>query len=191
MSPAARRPGHSSKRFVAAVMSAILACAFSSAGGAFAQSGERLARPFEASRTGPDGKLIVARNATFGSLIVDQYANFSRLVKAKHPDFSAPETDFVAKALKPLMCDGSAGVPAAMVAREWRGLSKSERARLRARDPASLTDFSIRMIAIFDGASADAIRADEAIGPGVYHDAIDGFRIALDVCDLFGQGRGR
>lgn len=69
------------------------------------------------------------------------------------------------------------------------GLSAETRTRLKARDEASLTDLAIVLTASFDRVSADAIRTDEALGPGVYHDAIIGFSTALDVCNFFGLER--
>lgn len=153
---------------------------------AVAQTTVRLARPFEPSTAGPDGRLRVNRNATMGNMVVDQYSRFGVKISA-----AGSNRKYVVEALKPLMCESSGS--GSMVANELADIlkktSKDERARLKARDPASLTTLSITLIAAFDGVSGDAIRADEALGPGVYHDAIDGFRVALEVCDFLGKRR--
>ncbi len=142
----------------------------------------RLTRPAP-SALNAEGRLVVAEGATFGQLLVDRYAAFGRQTAAPGAD---PEA---VRMWTTLMCSGSAtsAVAAYAVEKSLKGLKKDVRARLRARDPASMTDLAAAAIATLDGVSPEAILADEAIGPGVYHDAIGGMRFALEACNFFGQ----
>src|SRR5262249_5646622 len=148
------------------------------------QSAERLSRPVQSSTVGSDGRVHSSSDATVGNLIVDQYSDFGHRIFA-----SNAKPAVVADALKPLMCNphGAGAIAAHQVADALKGMSKDERARLKSRDAAGLTELSIMLVAAFDGVSANAIRSDEALGPGIYHDAIYGFRVALDVCHFFGE----
>jgi hypothetical protein len=149
---------------------------------ASARQPERLQRPAP-SALNEEGKLVVAEGATFGQLLVDRYAAFGRQTAA--PD-AAPET---VQAWTTLMCSGSAtrDVAAYAIGRALKGLKKDVRARLKARDPASMTFLAAATIGTLDGVSTEAILADEAIGPGAYHDAIVGMRTAIEACAFFGQ----
>lgn len=153
---------------------------------AAAQPAERMSRPFQESTTGPDGRLQVSRDATMGNLVVDQYSRIGALLFAPGANLEA-----VAEGARPLMCDlgGSAGIAAVSLRRLINRMDADERMRLRSRDAASLTELSIALAADLDGVRAEAIRTDEAHGPGVYHNAINGFRVALDVCRFFGHER--
>ncbi|WP_395644815.1 hypothetical protein [Terricaulis sp.] len=155
-------------------------------GAAFAQAPERLARPFPESRMGEDGRLVVASNMTLGNLAVDQFANYGRRIFAPEAD-----REIVTRALTPMMCDTATagGFARDQVAQLVRGMSRQERDRLKARDPASIEALAIAVAARLDGADAEAIRADEALGPGAYRDAINGFSVALDACRFFGLER--
>ena len=149
---------------------------------ASARQTERLQRPAP-SALNEEGKLVVAEGATFGQLLVDRYAAFGRQTTA--PD-AAPET---VQAWTTLMCSRSTtrDVAAYAVGKALKDLKKDVRARLKARDPASMTALAAAMIGTLDGVSAEAILADEAIGPGAYHDAIVGMRTAIEACAFFGQ----
>jgi hypothetical protein len=170
-----------SKTVRLAVLACVLAGAQPTVGEA--QTSGRLERPVQASATGADGKLEVSPDATFGNLVVDQYQALGR--KAAGPDANPT----VASMMTDLMCSrGSIGsVSAYAVAEALEGKGKAQRARLKARDPEAMTDLAIGAIAVLDKVDADAITADEAIGPGAYHDAIRGMRFALEACKFFGQ----
>ncbi|HWW12721.1 MAG TPA: hypothetical protein VN018_09400 [Brevundimonas sp.] len=142
---------------------------------------ERLSRPNSPSIMGQDGRLQVSPNATLGNLLVDQYSNFGRRLLAP-----GANPDAVALALQPVMCarQGVNASAAIAVRGALRDLDRTDRARLKGGDPESLTQFSITILAQWDRVNADDIRADEALGPGVYHEAIAAFRSALQLCDL-------
>lgn len=131
----------------------------------------RLQRPH-----GPD-------DATFGAKLVDIYTSYGRV--SVDPKLQGPYRETV---LTALMC--AKGVASNLTAYEaaetLKTMPRESRARVKARDAAVLTDLSIDIIAKADGASPDAIRADETLGPGVYHDAIEGLRVALAQCQLYG-----
>lgn len=165
---------------------ALLAAIAIGQGSAFADDGpaQRLARPFPASRTGADGRLVVSRDATFGNLIVDQYAALGRVAvdPTVKPEVVAIVTD--------MKCSSPTGqLTAYTVGEILKGLGKGAKARLKARDPASMTGLAAATLAKLDGVSAEAILADEAIGPGAYHDAIGGMQLALVACKFFGFER--
>ncbi|WP_157138889.1 hypothetical protein [Asticcacaulis biprosthecium] len=161
----------------AALLGMALACV------AGAQPAERLARPVKHSYTGEDGKFHVEKDATVGNLGVDAYANLGRRMATADLDAVA-----MSKALKPVLCDrAGAQAVAAVVKDALKEMTTAQRARLKAREPESLTDLAIIIAASLDQVDADAIRADEALGPGAYHDAITGFRIGLEACDFYGQ----
>lgn len=165
-----------------AFSSAVILCALPVI--AAAQVPERLTRPRE-STIGADGKLHAPADATMGNLIVDTYSSLGAVV-------SRPEgpPEGVASGLKSVTCQGATGPLVAYKVRELlKTTSKADRMRLKSRDAAGLTEFSIRLVAGLDDASVEAIRADEALGPGAYHNAIGGFRWALDVCGFFGEER--
>ncbi len=151
--------------------------------GAVAQTPERLARPVAPSAMGSDGRMHVSPGATMGNLLVDQYAAFGRRL-------SAPDVDRAAmtSALRPMMCNmnGAGGFIADRLRPMISAMSRDERAQVRARDEARLTGLAVALAASFDDAEASAVTADEALGPGVYHDAIGGFATALDACHFFG-----
>lgn len=157
------------------------ALASGSAVNAQEQTAERLSRPVQSSAMGQDGRLQVSPSATLGNMTVDQYGHFGRRMLAPGAD---PEV--IAQALKSIMCNPSGVQATAVVAiRDARNaMSRADRARLRDGDPDTLTQLSITALARLDGVNPDAVRADEALGPGVYHEAITGFRAALQVCDL-------
>jgi hypothetical protein len=172
----------------AAASLALLGAIFISLGSAVAvaQTAGRLSRPVQPSAMGPDGKLHIARDATFGNLAVDIYSDLGRQLYA-----AEGEPESYRQGMKKAIClmHGRDELAAARVAEALKGMSKDERARLKSRDAASLTELSIKVVAVFDGVSADAIRSDEALGPGAYHDAINGFRVTLDACHFFGLER--
>lgn len=147
-----------------------------------AQPVQRLARPVEASTIGADGKLVASENATFGNLVVDQYQRLGHRLAT--PDTNSAATDVMVE----LMCStGSIGkVSAYAVTEALKETSKAERVRLKARDPDAMTNLAVGAIAVLDGIEAEAIRADEAIGPGAYHDAIAGLRFGLEACRFYG-----
>lgn len=92
---------------------------------------------------------------------------------------------------RPLICDDvvMSKLTSSMVGDVLKRTKKSDRNLLKARDQESLNDFSIQLIAIFDDVDPAVIRADEALGPGVYHDAIRGLGYSLEACSFFGQER--
>lgn len=165
-----------------ALLASLLAGACPSSG--YAQSSDRLRRPVEASAEGADGKLEVSEKATIGNLTVDQYIALGRRVAGPdaNPGVVEAITGIICKKGGPLN-----SVSAYAVSEAMKGVRKDERALLKARDPATMTALATRAVAVLDGVSADAIRADEAIGPGAYHDAVTGMRTALVACDFFGQ----
>ena len=145
------------------------------------QPAERMSRPVPSSEMGQHGRLQVSPNATLGNLVVDQYSNFGRRMLAPG---ASPES--VALALKPIMCSRQCvNANAAIAIRDVQNtMSRAERAQLRDGDPDSLAQFSIMVLARLDRVNPEEIRADEALGPGVYHEAITAFRAALQLCDL-------
>lgn len=150
---------------------------------AAAQTPERLVR--QASRMGDDGGLVVSPAATVGSLAVDQYLSLGRKFVPLNMDKKV-----LASALDGPICRGGIGQATAVNLRDAiAGLGKADRALLKARNAESLSAVSISVLAALDGVDAAAIRADEAIGPGVYHDAINGLGLAMDLCGFFGLER--
>jgi hypothetical protein len=162
---------------------ALAAClALSAAAIAEPQQAARLTRPADA--IGPGGK-VANPDATIGNMTVETYADAGRRVAAAD---SEPKRIGTIEGLKFFICDmdGLGAITADAVKAVVKPMTKDERARLKARDAASLTSFSVAVLARLDGITADAIRADEAIGPGVYHDAIAGLTIGLDACKFYG-----
>lgn len=147
-----------------------------------AESPERLARPHSTSTTGSGGSMVVSGDPTIGNMVVDQYAALGR--KAANPDSDPKIVAMMTKAL----CSGGPidKLTAYAVGKAMNGLDRKARARLKVRDDESMTGLATRAIATLDGVDAGAILADEAIGPGAYHDAIGGMRLALDTCHFFG-----
>jgi hypothetical protein len=155
---------------------AVLACS-AIAGAANAQQPQRLTR--QESKAAPDGALVVNRNATLGNMVVDQYSDFGRKFAAA----TEAGRKGIGAGVKMVHCDSAMGrITTDLMKPELKAMSKDQRALLKKRDPASLTALSINLLAALDKVDANAIRADEAIGPGVYHDAITGLNLALDVC---------
>ncbi|MEQ1783383.1 MAG: hypothetical protein ABMA14_18660 [Hyphomonadaceae bacterium] len=149
------------------------------------QTPERLTRPF-ASHMGADGKLVTSRDATLGNLAVDQYISMGANLAG-----AGANREMLLRAYKPTLC--SSGGVGAMVAyaaeAAVKAMNKEERAGLKARDPVRLEALSIAVLADLDATSAAAIRADEAIGAGVYRDGIDALSLAWVECGFFGLER--
>jgi hypothetical protein len=149
--------------------------------GALAQ---RLERPFGMGEM-VDGKLVMAADATMGNMIVDQYV---RLGRDTIP--LGLERKMLVATLETITCRSATGsVTAATMPAALKALGADTRAKLKARDPASLASLSIEILARLDGVAPESVRADEAMGPGVYSDAIKGMTLALDVCGFFGHER--
>ena len=153
---------------------------------ALAQQAERMTRPF-AMHEGADGKLSVSPDATVGNMVVDIFVGIGEKVVTFNGD-----RELLIKGYTSVMCNQKgAGAMAAHFAEDAiKAMSKDQRAKLKARDTESLTSLSIAVLAGLDGVAAEAIRADEALGPGIYQSAIAGMSLALDRCDFFGlEGR--
>jgi hypothetical protein len=140
----------------------------------------RLSRP---ESRDADGKLYA--ESTVGNLMVDTIGSTRRY-------FLTSKNPAVAEVLvEQLYCKslGSGEVYAISVANRLKKKAKDEKALLRARDPAATHLFALEIIGYLDNISAQSIADDEAIGPGVYHDAIAGMEQALQVCNFYGHLR--
>lgn len=133
------------------------------------------------SRPAPD-------KATIGSLVVDIYARYARI--SVDPTLQGDTKTVLFKGMicgkSPGGFTGASDLTAALARELVKSMPREARARLKAADPAALTDLAVGIIARADGVTPDAIRADEALGPGVYHDPIEGLRFALVLCQLYG-----
>jgi hypothetical protein len=149
------------------------------------QTPARLRKPF-ASHMDTDGKLATSRDAAFGNLAVDQYMSMGANLGG-----TGANREMLMRACKPTMC--SSGAVGAIVGYSsemaLKALSKARRAGLKARDPVLLEALPIAVLADLDNTRAEAIRADEAIGPGVYRDGIDALNLAWTACAFFGLER--
>ena len=160
---------------------AMLACAPAAAEPTAEPAAPRLSRPVSPAATGADGKLEMSGKTTFGNLVVEQHATVGRIFAAN------PNGNSLLTGLKPTLCDGATGAIAAYAAKEvLKRMTQADRARVKSKDAAALTDLAIGTAAVLDAVSPEAIRADEALGPGAYHDAISGFRIAFVACRFYG-----
>ncbi len=151
-----------------------------------AQQAERMTRPF-AMHEDADGKLSVLPDATMGNMVVDIFVGIGEKVVTFSGDREA-----LVKGYAAVMCNrqGAGAMAGYIVEDTIKTMSKDQRAKLKARDAESLTTLSIEVLAGLDGVTAEAIRADEALGPGVYQPAIAGLTLALDRCGFFGlEGR--
>lgn len=164
------------------LLMAMLAAAGCLAPWALAQEAQRMARPF-AMHEDADGKVSVSPDATVGNMAVDIYARIGGKVAGYSGD-----RELLIKGYEAILCNrNGAGAMAAHFAEDAiKAMSKDQRAKLKALEPESLTSLSIAVLAGLDGVAAEAIRADEALGPGVYQPAIAGMSLALDQCDFFG-----
>lgn len=148
---------------------------------------ERLTRPANADMNrgkSADGRIRADPDMRFGSFIANSVAGFGR-------QYRDPSTDKATMAAwRGLMCARSSAtyqVMASTTRDALRALPKDVRKRLKTRDQASVTHLATLVVADLDGVDAEAIRDDEAIGPGAYHDVVEGVAGALEACDLFGQ----
>lgn len=158
--------------------------AFVGAPVASAQTPSRLTRPNASSSTS-DGKLQAPANATIGNLVVDLFEASGRAAAIELND--EKERKAAAAVTEIAVCSSVAGsVSKTLLSDATRAMTAESLAKLKAHDPASLADVSIGMLATLDGVSAEAIRADEALGPGAYHDAILGMTASLVACRFFG-----
>lgn len=151
-----------------------------------AQEAQRLARPF-AMQEGADGKLTVSPDATVGNMVVDMFDGIGEKVVRFNGD-----RELLIKGYTAVMCNrqGAGAMAAHFAGNAIGAMNQEERAKLKSRDADSLSALSISVLAGLDGVAAEAIRADEAIGPGVYSHAIAGMSLALDRCQFFGlEGR--
>ena len=165
------------------MMFALMLAVCGSVSAADAQETGRLTRP-NASKPGADGKLVVAAEATFGNVAVDAYVSLGENLA------SGVDRKFVVATAQVSACRGPIGAMSGVpVGNLIKRMSKEQRAKLKARELASLTAMSVEVLADLDGVGADLIAADEAIGPGVYHTAIAGMNYALDLCGFFGMER--
>jgi len=153
---------------------------------ALAQQAERMTRPF-AMHEDADGKLSVSPDASVGNMVVDIFVGIGEKVVTFNGD-----RELLIKGYTAVMCNqkGAGAMAGYIVEDTIKTMSKDQRAKLKARDAESLTTLSIAVLAGLDGVAAEAIRADEALGSGVYHPAIAGMSLALDRCGFFGlEGR--
>lgn len=137
---------------------------------AAAQDPARLQRPIAIG----DGGALPA-DATLGQVIVSSYDWLER----KHGDALAGLSDSA------LCRSGSAPILSAVAKARAAKLTDSARDALGAGDATALTALAIDSIGELDGVDPERIRADEAIGPGVYHAAIAAIRTAIERCRFY------
>ncbi len=152
---------------------------------AVAQQPERMTRPF-AMQEGADGKLSVSPDATMGNMVVDIFAGIGEKVVG----FSG-DRELLIKGYMAVMCNrqGAGAMASHFAGDAIKAMSKDERAKLKARDAENLRALAIVVVAGLDGVAPEAVRADEALGPGVYGPPILGMSLALDRCGFFGLER--
>jgi hypothetical protein len=130
-----------------------------------------------------DGKLYA--ESTVGNLIVDGVGDMRRKIQS----YKSPE---VVKILtEHFYCNstGTSEVIKISVANRLKKKTKDEELLLRAGDTAAIHLLALETIGYLDNINPQAIADDEAIGPGVYHDAIAGMEQALQVCNFYGHLR--
>ncbi len=145
---------------------ALLASPFPAAG----QASPRLARPVEFP---DDGSL--AEEATTGQLTVEVY---DRLQTTHGAAYRTMGEAFV--------CRSENAKILAYAAREAaRRLSREQRDAVKSGDWTALTNVAIDTIGALDGMDPARIRADEAIGPGVYNPAIGIIAYTIRRCRVY------
>lgn len=145
---------------------------------ASAQPVERLVRP------GPDPAEAQSDPARAGLIeaIFNTYASLGAAAA------SLP-ADRLESFIRAGSCDSAGAVYADEIIRlETEAQGAAARARLEARDPEIITSMSMVVLETLEDVPAGAIAADEAIGPGVYHDALRGVDLLQSVCRLLGDG---
>jgi hypothetical protein len=148
----------------------MIAIAVFSAALAIAPPVERLTRIADTNEKGE-----MNPDATMGQVVVGYYIE----LQAKHPT-SVPvmSDDFTCKKSVPQILK-------AIASKRARGLSKDVRDKLAANDQAALESLAIDAIGELDGIDSAKIRADEAIGPGVYRPAISVVAYTISRCKFY------
>ena len=114
-------------------------------------------------------------DATMGQVAVGYYVE----LQTKYPkNLHVMSDDFVCRN----------GVPQTLksaTVKRARSLTGEAKAALAANDPAATETLAINVIADMDGVDAAKIRADEAIGPGVYRPAITAIAYTIGRCRFY------
>jgi len=130
----------------------------------------RLARPIEFP---DDGSL--PEDATVGQITIDVYDRLQSKHGAAYPTMGDA-----------FVCRSASAKILAHAAREAaRRLSREQLDGLKRGDRAVLTTVTIDAIGALDGTAPARIRADEAIGPGVYHPAITVIACTIGRCRFY------
>lgn len=130
----------------------------------------RLARPVEFP---DDGSL--PEDATVGQITIDVYDRLQSKHGAAYPTMGDA-----------FVCKSASAKILAHAAREAaRRLPRDQQDRLKRGDKAVLTTVAIDAVGTLDGMAPARIRADEAIGPGVYNPAVTAIAYTIERCRFY------
>lgn len=131
---------------------------------------ERLTRIADANDKGE-----LNPDATMGQVTVGYYIE----LQTKYPkNLQLLNDQFVCKDSVPQLLK-------AVASKKAHSLSADVKQKLASNDPSALESFAIDVIGEMDGADPAKIRADEAIGPGVYRPAITAVAYTIGRCKFY------
>lgn len=150
-----------------------LALALAGAAPAAAQTAPDL--PTRLMRTDDPDAPLVRADARIGEMTVSYYDRMQR----KHGDaYPHMDDQFVCRS-------GTARILGDVSKAQVKGRDAATRALIRQGDQAAMQALAIDVIGELDAVSSAAIRADEAIGPGVYHPSILAIAYTIGRCRFF------
>lgn len=160
--------------FRAALSGALFCVALGCGVSAFGQLPARLTRPAGLGDSSDD-RVPIRADETIAQVAVDYYDRMQRQHGAAYP---LMDDAFVCRS-------GTAIILRTVVKTHSKHVDEATRALFRKNDQAAMTSLAIEAVAELDKVDPAAIRADEAIGPGVYHPAITAIAYTIGRCRFY------